>query len=442
MIEDTKQSHESQDSSQVIADEASRPPVAISVQNLSKTFIKPGHEVHTLKERALHPLRPRSQERRKVLEDVSFEIEQGEFFGIIGRNGSGKSTLLKCVADIYPIDSGQVSTSGRVSPFIELGVGFNPDLNALDNVCVNAALLGLTQKEARSRFDEIISYAELEEFVDLKFKNYSSGMQVRLGFASAIQADASILLVDEVLAVGDANFQEKCFNTFREMKQEGCTFLLVTHSMAAVEGFCDRALYLEDGKVAEIGKPSKVVAAYSKANLERQIHNDPLTGSQDQESTSGYSRDRSEPVEVVDVWVEDGKGARQTTLRYGTRATLGLQVRFHRSLEHPVVGITVRSEKQGNMPVFSLSTDTVGEPLPDVQQSQMVELSFSFDNLLTDGRYMVSVSVSESEGLPLIDSNAPRHSFGVYYCPHGQGQFLPPHAFDFRLGGPKVDAVE
>ncbi len=193
---------------------------AITSEGVWKTFRLPHDRPFTLKQRFLHPRQSRLASELHALRDVSFEVKEGEFFGIIGRNGSGKSTMLKCLAGIYQPDRGSLSALGRVSPFIELGVGFNPELTALDNVVVNAALLGMPRAEAIARFPSIIEFAELERFVDLKLKNYSSGMQVRLGFASMIQAEADIYLVDEVLAVGDARFQEKCFDTFRRLKRD------------------------------------------------------------------------------------------------------------------------------------------------------------------------------------------------------------------------------
>src|SRR5215207_4475779 len=180
---------------------------AVIVDDISKTFRLPHQQYHTLKERVLHPGRARTYEEFHALRNVSMAIEEGEFFGIVGRNGSGKSTLLKCLAGIYRPDRGTIDVRGRLSPFIELGVGFNGELTARENVLINAVMLGLSRREAKARFDEIIAFAELGEFVDLPVKNYSSGMSVRLGFAVAVQVDADILLVDEVLAVGDAAFQ-------------------------------------------------------------------------------------------------------------------------------------------------------------------------------------------------------------------------------------------
>ncbi len=191
---------------------------AVSVRNVSKSFRLPHEHYHTLKERVLHPFRYHSYDVLRAVRDASLEVAPGEFFGIVGRNGSGKSTLLKCLAGIYKIDGGELAIRGRLSPFIELGVGFNPGLTARDNVIINAIMLGLSRKEAVDRFDDIIAFAELEEFVDLNLKNYSSGMYVRLAFATAVQVDADILLIDEVLAVGDAAFQQKCFDEFTRLR--------------------------------------------------------------------------------------------------------------------------------------------------------------------------------------------------------------------------------
>src|SRR5918911_4009083 len=194
---------------------------AIEVRDLEKTFRIPKQQVHTLKERALHPFRGTTFDELRVLRGISFDVLEGEFFGIVGRNGSGKSTLLKCLAGIYRADAGEIRVAGRISPFIELGVGFNPDLTARDNVVINAVMMGLTPREARARFDEIIDFAELEEFVDLKLKNYSSGMQVRLAFAVMVQSGAEILLIDEVLAVGGAPFPQRRLDEFRPLPGGG-----------------------------------------------------------------------------------------------------------------------------------------------------------------------------------------------------------------------------
>src|ERR1700689_523578 len=243
---------------------------AVAVDAVTKTFRVPQERTDTLKERALHPLRRTHHETFQALSEVSFGVRRGEFFGIAGRNGSGKSTLLKCLAGIYGVDSGRIWMNGRLSPFIELGVGFNQDLAAKDNVVLNGIMMGLTPREARARYDAVIDFAELREFEELKLKNYSSGMHVRLAFSVAIQVDADILLVDEVLAVGDASFQQKCFDVFNRMRDEGRTIVFVTHDMATVNRFCHRALLLERGDVVALGKPQEVADHYLALNFDRE----------------------------------------------------------------------------------------------------------------------------------------------------------------------------
>ena len=239
--------------------------LAIRVEHLSKRFRIPLDRSATLKHRLTHW---RSAARYRTLEallDVSFEVPAGEFVGIIGHNGSGKSTLLKILSRIYRPDAGVVTIEGRVSPFLELGVGFNPELNARENIFLSGAILGLSREEMRHRFDEIIGFAELEQFVDHKLKNFSSGMQVRLAFSLAIQAHAEILMMDEVLAVGDASFQQKCFDVFARYKREGRTVVLVTHELSAVTTYCDRALLLDHGRLVADGDTAEVTGQYRHA---------------------------------------------------------------------------------------------------------------------------------------------------------------------------------
>lgn len=236
--------------------------IAIDVVDLRKDFRLP-HEVRTtLKEHFLHPFKRMTFEANTALGGVSFTVEAGEFFGVIGANGSGKSTLLKILARIYRPTAGRVRINGALSPFIELGVGFNPELNARDNVWINGTMLGLTSRQLRERFDEILRFAELERFVDMKLKNYSSGMQLRLAYSIAIQVPFDILLLDEVLAVGDLSFQQKCFATFERLKAEGKTLVFVSHDLDAVSQYCDRTLLLERGFARAIGPTDKVIDLY------------------------------------------------------------------------------------------------------------------------------------------------------------------------------------
>jgi ABC-type polysaccharide/polyol phosphate transport system ATPase subunit len=235
---------------------------AIEVDGVSKTFAIPHDRQTTLKERFLHPLHRTTYERNEALRDVTFSVDYGECFGIIGPNGSGKSTLLKTVAGIHLPDHGTVSVDGVLSPFIELGVGFNPELNARDNVRVSATLLGLSRREVEEKFDGMIEFAELGRFVDLKLKNFSSGMVMRLAYSVAIQVPFDVLLLDEVLAVGDQSFQEKCFATLDEIRAAGKTILFVSHDLGSVRRICDRALLIHNGVVEALGTSSEVVDTY------------------------------------------------------------------------------------------------------------------------------------------------------------------------------------
>jgi ABC-type polysaccharide/polyol phosphate transport system ATPase subunit len=238
------------------------PEPALEVVNVSKTFRIP-HEQRTMfREYVLHPFRKTTFEQNDALNDVTLTVNRGEFFGVIGANGSGKSTLLKIMAGIYPPTSGRLRVQGKLSPFIELGVGFNPELTGRENIRVNATLLGLTKRELAAKFDEIVEFAELERFMDLKLKNYSTGMSLRLGYSIAIHVPFEILLLDEVLAVGDRQFARKCFATFDRFKEERQTMVFVSHDLAAVEKWCDRAAYLEGGRLAAIGPTDEVCDVY------------------------------------------------------------------------------------------------------------------------------------------------------------------------------------
>jgi ABC-type polysaccharide/polyol phosphate transport system ATPase subunit len=243
------------------------PTTAIEVRGIDKSFRIPSHRVDSIKERAIRPFASVEYREHRAVAGVSFDVGRGEFFGILGRNGSGKSTLLKIMASIYRADAGSVRIAGRVAPFIELGVGFNPELTARENGVLNGVLMGLTMREARRRLDAVLDFAELQDFVDLKLKNYSSGMMVRLAFAVMVQADADVMLIDEVLAVGDAAFMQKCMDLFHERRRAGKTIVLVTHDMATVQSLCDRALLLHDGELQFVGEPEEAALNYLRLNF-------------------------------------------------------------------------------------------------------------------------------------------------------------------------------
>ncbi|CAN5463530.1 hypothetical protein BH10ACT11_BH10ACT11_12860 [soil metagenome] len=240
---------------------------AILVSGVHKGFALPRTHASTLKERALRPFDREPAQRLEVLRGIDLEVGRGEFFGITGRNGSGKSTLLKLIAGVYAPDRGEIAVAGRLAPFIDLGVGFHPELPARENVILNAVLMGLSEDEARARCEGIVEYAGLARFGAMKLRNYSSGMRVRLGFAVLVHSDARVLLLDEVLSVGDAAFQRQCERAFEELIAQGRTIVLVTHSMSRIERFCKRALVLEAGLINAIGSPDLIADRYRELSV-------------------------------------------------------------------------------------------------------------------------------------------------------------------------------
>lgn len=365
-------------------------PAAISLSHVSKSFRLPNEKFQTLKERALHPLRASRSSRLHAVQDVSLEIPSGEFFGIVGRNGSGKSTLLKCLAGIYQTDGGTIEVNGRLSPFIELGVGFNADLTARDNVIINAIMLGLSRKEAEARFDQIVAFAELEEFMDLKLKNYSSGMQIRLAFSVAIQVEAEIILIDEVLAVGDAAFQQKCFNEFIRMKEEGRTIVFVTHDMGAIERFCDRAMLMERGQVVNVGEPGEITRQYNQLNFRRDREDpDAATGPEFERILRG-----APDAEILSAVFEADGGETIVTANQGEPCTVRMEISFHADVENPIFAIVMRNDAGHG--VFAASTVADPTPTGHFAAGEEVGVRIRFENWLGPGRYRLTASVARA----------------------------------------------
>jgi ABC-type polysaccharide/polyol phosphate transport system ATPase subunit len=371
------------------------------VRDVSKTFEKPEEATHTLKERALHPLRRTKHERFQALTDISFGVRKGEFFGIVGRNGSGKSTLLKCLAGIYATDRGRIWVDGRLSTFIELGVGFTPDLAARDNVVLNGIMLGLSPKEARARYDRVIEFAELKEFEELKLKNYSSGMHVRLAFSVAIQVEADILLIDEVLAVGDAAFQQKCFDVFNEMRDAGRTIVFVTHDMSAVNRFCHRALLLERGRAVMLGEPDKIADRYLAVNFdhtaaleaEAAAATEGLEAATEDTEIRGFGDGKAR---IVEVWLEDDDGNRVGSVAREQVASIRVLVEFDDDVADPVVELGVESGE--HVPIIVASTAERTEHTGRFKRGDRAIFLFNFGNLMAPGRYFPRVTITHRGG--------------------------------------------
>lgn len=393
-------------------------PVAIEVSGVEKTFRIPTHRVDSLKER-LTTFNQQDFRELHALRDVSFEVERGEFFGIVGRNGSGKSTLLKILASIYAADGGRVRMAGRLAPFIELGVGFNPELTARENVELNGVMMGLTRRDARSRLGAVLEFAELEEFVDLKIKNYSSGMLVRLAFSVMIQSDAEILLIDEVLAVGDASFQQKCADVFHEIRDSERTVVFVTHDMNAVEQYCHRAMLLHDGDIKAIGDSGEVARSYLRLNFEQ--------------APSGADADMGGVADVTlaDVWLEDRDGERITNVEKGSELRFGATLEAHREVEGPSFGFAFTNADGVEVTGFGLG---LPKDVPDrLEAGQRVQLSGKLENRLMAGRYVVKCWIHRDHNYANLVLHSPQVLDFVVFGGEGAGVVSLDHEIDARV---------
>lgn len=370
--------------------------LAIEVKHVSKNFVLPHEKVSSVK--GLFTSAFKSHDRRfesqHALKNISFDVKKGEFFGIVGRNGSGKSTLLKILAGIYQPSAGSVVTRGKLVPFIELGVGFNPELTGRENVYLNGAMLGFSQKEMEAMYDDIVSFAELERFMDQKLKNYSSGMQVRLAFSMATRSEADILLVDEVLAVGDADFQRKCFNYFRELKRNNKTVIFISHDMSAIREYCDRAIMIEKSQIVHRGTPDKVATEYVK------LFND----SSQVESQQPGDKKR---------WGDDGVRFKDFKVSVSPEhISLDMQVESTTFSQEPVFGYLI-TDAAGNDLVGSntkLSKVMVG----DFKPGDTAEVLWKLPNVFNDGIFHVTVAISHNDGVTQHDWWDDAASFKVF----------------------------
>lgn len=361
--------------------------LAIQVDDVSKHFILPHNQANSIKSLFTGLKKGNSHRRsdvQRALRNVSFDVKQGEFFGVLGRNGSGKSTLLKILAGIYQPTDGRIQTYGKLVPFIELGVGFNPELTGRENVYLNGAMLGFSKKEVEAMYEDIVSFAELKRFMDQKLKNYSSGMQVRLAFSMAVRADADILLIDEVLAVGDADFQRKCFDYFKSLKRNKTTVVFVSHDMEAVREYCDRALLIEDSKIVTIGSASAVAREYTKLFTVKEDESG-------KDKTSKNNRWGDEAVTTTSIKAEISD---ESIIIHHT-------IKANKAIESPVAGFRIRDG--AGREITGTNTKIEQTSVPNLNAGQTVRISWQIPNILSDGRYSVDPAILHADGITVAE---------------------------------------
>lgn len=386
--------------------------VVLSVDHVSKNFALPHEKNTSIKSGIVNIFKKKDKtvEVQHALKDISFEIKKGEFFGILGRNGSGKSTLLKILAEIYQPTKGEVKTKGKLVPFIELGVGFNPELTGRENVYLNGALLGFSRKEIDARYKDIVEFAELEEFMDQKLKNYSSGMQVRLAFSVATRAEADILLVDEVLAVGDADFQRKCYDYFKSLKKSGMTVIFVTHDMGAVREYCDRAILISEGLITHSDKAEKVADEYLKLFNE---------AADDEEETE-------EIIKEGDRW-GNGKARFTSITATATADSLRLVMAIetkNKALDDMVVGFRIK-DSEGLLVAGANTLNVKGGKRFSMGANEKRTLVFEMPNILGGGTFSIGATIRLSDKVTVCEDwsdathfrNTREESYYPIVCP-------------------------
>jgi lipopolysaccharide transport system ATP-binding protein len=417
--------------------------IAIKVSGVSKTFRIPHEKVSSLRGAAVSAFkRNKGFEEFKALDDVSFEVKKGEFFGIIGRNGSGKSTLLKILAGIYQADSGSVSIDGRISPFLELGIGFNPELSGRDNVYLNATVLGMSKKEIDKKFDSIVAFSELERFIDQKLKNYSSGMQVRLAFSVSIHANREILLMDEVLAVGDSNFQSKCLEEFNKYREMGRTVVIVTHDIGVVQRYCDRAMLLRNGKIVKIGKAEEVGNEYVYQNMsdeEKRMFDEEkekignaeknlskMKGKEldeerkriEDEKRKLEEERKNKVAEITKVEFLDKDGKKKNV--FGMDDDIFIRVYFKQNKKVPILNFGIALYSQENINIFGINTFIDSVDTKKYTERGFFEVTYKKVNLGA-GVYFLKIGIWGNNVNSMIDFLDKSQNFKIYNSSENQG---------------------
>lgn len=356
--------------------------IAIKVENVSKDFNLVHEKNTTLKSKFTSLIKGKgggkSTSKQHALKNISFEVKKEEFFGIVGRNGSGKSTLLKILAQIYQPTSGKVYTHGKLVPFIELGVGFNPELTGRENVYLNGAILGFSRQEIDDFYDEVVEFAELKQYMDKKLKNYSSGMQVRLAFSMAIRAKADVLLIDEVLAVGDADFQRKCFNYFKKLKSSGATVIFVTHDMNSVRQFCTRAMLIEGGEIIKFGDVEKVAQGYITLF-----------------STSSVKHNMRKKKQLNSTIFKE------LNINIDDDINITGNIFVSKNIINPIFGFIVKDASK--LSVLGANSQMINSSINQLSKNKTYQFKWSFPNILSDGEYKVDLALIKEDGVTVVE---------------------------------------
>ena len=406
-------------------------PPAIILKGISKEFRQTTlrRDYITLKSLLLKPFSWKGGSRestRVVFQNLDLEVPQGISLGVIGRNGSGKSTLLKVMTGIYKPDSGMVKTNGRVSSLIELGAGFHPEFTGRENVFINGTILGLSRKEIEKRFDRIVRFAELESFIDIPVRTYSSGMYVRLGFSVAVNVDPDILLVDEVLAVGDESFSRKCLDKMTAFKKAGKTIVLVTHDLPTVERFCDQALWLESGCIQAQGEPRQVIDAYRQEVARRddaRYEEEQTNACKGEERFISQSRWGNGDIEITRVRLLDGQGVEKHVFQDGEDLFLEMDFKINRLVPEIIFGVAVFDGK--GICCYGTNTHSDGITLPSLPEIGRIGLNFEKVHLI-EGTYSLDVAVHARDG-HAYDYQKGCTSFAVRSAMDDTGIYRIPH---------------
>lgn len=380
----------------------------VEVDHVWKTFQIPHEKRDTLFESLMGMMRSSSYEKFRVLKDVSFQAEEGEFIGIIGDNGSGKSTILKIIANILRPTKGKVRVKGRITPFLELGVGFNPDMTARENIGVYGTIMGLSRKEIDSRIDDVIEFAGLHKFEDTKLKNLSSGMQVRLAFSTAIQTDPDVLLVDEVLAVGDMEFQQKCFDVFKRYRKEGVTILFVSHDLGAVRRFCDRTVLLGGGEMRAFGETGEILDKYVYGRSESETAADAAPGLKADSDSSNRWGNRK--VTITDVEFLDKFGIRGS--RISSMDPMTVRIHYHAIEEISDITFGIALHSEDGLHLFGTNTKIKEVPVRVIAGDGYIDLRI--DNIpILSGKYLLSPAAQSLDYMTTYDWIDKQFSFEV-----------------------------